>query len=529
MSEGLTATANAAASATSPMTVAHRRLSRNMLWSYAAWSASAFAPLVTVPFCVRYLGDQLYGEWLVIMSLTAYLSLTNLGIAQTVGNRVAEAMAYKRRDQVATLVATGFWTYVAVAMGLIATLLLGTPVIAHRWLQTAPAARSAFIVYVTLIALAMPWKIYQVTLRGFERVDCEQMLDASSTLARTILTVTALIAGFKLAAITLVNGCSSLIAGLLAYLIAKRIGGKTRPLLTCFSWRCLRSLLHPSAAFLALQAGSTLTLGIDNLVIGAALGGAAVTRYAVSFRLIWMAALIFTVAVNAAMPMITGRYALAQRAVLTRYYPIAMRVGILFATCGAMLLWTAGPRLIELWAGPGVFPGPRVFAMQIALFVILVVTAPSTGILVATTNHYRYAASTIIEGLLNLTLSLMWVRHYGLAGVIGGTIVASLLTTSWYVSVTAPGVIGLGRVHLLRELAVPVAISIAVLVAILAASHSANSFANLAIACTVTGSVLLAYLALVFDATERRAISGFLAGAFSIGTVGGWLPVRADE
>jgi O-antigen/teichoic acid export membrane protein len=479
---------------------------------------------------VRYLGNRLYGEWLIIMSLAAYLSLTNLGLAQTVGNRIAEAIACNRRDEVGTLVATAFWTYTMIAIGLIGVLFLGSNVIGHRRLHAvAPEASVAFIIYVALICLAMPGKIYQVTLRGFERVDCEQLLDAGSTVARTVLTVMALVAGFKLAAIALVNGCSSVIAGMLAYWIARHISGGLEPLPRRFSWGCLRSLGSPSAAFLALQAGSTLTIGIDNLVIGAALGGIGVTRYAVPFRLIWMTALVFTVAVNAAMPTITGRYALAQRPALTRYYLIALRIALLFATCGAMLLWTAGPLLIRLWAGLGVFPGPRVFALQITLFGILVVTAPSAAILAATTNHYRYAASTIVEGLLNLALSLLWVRRYGLVGVIGGTIVASLLTTSWYVTLAAPRVIGLARLRMLRHLALPVAISATALTAMIVAGRSVEPFAAFVIANLIAGLVLVVYLALVFDASELRAIRRFLASALSAGSPVSWLPVPADE
>jgi len=127
----LTPQAPARVSDAPPAVVAHDRLSRNLLWSYGAWAASAFAPLVTVPFCVRCLGNRLYGEWLIIMSLAAYLGLANLGLAQTVGNRIAVAIARKRRDEVGTLVATGFWTYALIAIALITMLLLGAHASGH--------------------------------------------------------------------------------------------------------------------------------------------------------------------------------------------------------------------------------------------------------------------------------------------------------------------------------------------------------------------------------------------------------------
>jgi O-antigen/teichoic acid export membrane protein len=404
-----------------------------------------------------------------------------------------------------------------VALALIAILLPCSALITRHWLHTtAPDVAKAFMVFVGLISLSMPGKIYQAALRGLERVDCEQALDASSTLARTILSVLALAAGFKLVAIAWINGCSALGAAILAYPLARHVGGLVKPSPHSFSWRCLHTFIRPSAAFLALQAGATLTLGIDNLVIGATLGGIAVTRYAVPFRLIWMASLVFVVAVNAAMPTISGRYVLAQRESLDRHYLIALRAAMLFATSGAILLWLVGPYLIGLWAGPGVFPSAKVFALQIVLFAILVLTSPARAILAATTNHYWYAVTTIAEGLLNLTLSILWVHRYGLAGVIAGTIVASLLTTAWYVSVAAPAVIGLARMPLFRSLALPMIVSGSALSAEVLTVRSTEPYAAVVIGCVIVAIVLLAYLVLVFDASERRAIYRFFGHTLDV-------------
>ncbi|HEX4211293.1 MAG TPA: oligosaccharide flippase family protein [Candidatus Binataceae bacterium] len=157
----------------------------NVKWSYAAWGASALAPLVTVPVCVRYLGPRLYGEWLIILSLTTYLGLTNLGIAQTVGNRIAEAIARGRRDEVQVIVATGFWAYMLIGGVLIVLMLIGTTLVAPHYLGSSTTGISgSLIIYRALICAAMPAKIYRVAMRRFERVDCEQALDAGSTLAR---------------------------------------------------------------------------------------------------------------------------------------------------------------------------------------------------------------------------------------------------------------------------------------------------------------------------------------------------------
>jgi len=485
---------------------ADRRLSRNVLWSYAAWTVTALAPLVTVPFCVRYLGHQLYGEWLVIMSLTSYLGLTNLGLAQTVGNRIAEAVAHGRRGEVGVLAATGFWAYLVIAVVLLVALASGASLITPRFIRLPQSEAAVFLIYASLACASMPFKIYQVTLRGFARVDCEQALEAGGTIARVLLTAATLMAGFKLIALALINGGTALAIAIAAYPVARRLDADVRPSLAHCSWPLLRTIVRPSAAFFALQSGTTLTLGMDNLVIGATLGAGAVTSYAVPFRLIWIASLVFSVAINAVMPAITGHYAHARKPLLARGYLLALRLALLFGTFGAILLWVAGPRLIALWAGPGIFPGRLAFALQIVFFFLLVWTAPPAALLAATTNHYRYAMITIASGIFNLALSLLWVRRFGLAGVIGATVVASILTTTWYVTIAAPRLLNISWRRMWCALWRPLMLTLLALSAFSLAPPLKRDI----MACACLAFIVTTYALLVFTVNERRAARHFL-------------------
>jgi len=63
-------------------------------------------------------------------------------------------------------------------------------------------------------------------------------------------------------------------------------------------------------------------------------------------------------------------------------------------------------------------------------------------VLMATTKHYMYANLAMLEAVLNVALSLWWVRIWGLPGVIGGTLLARLLTTGWYIPMAAVKIVG---------------------------------------------------------------------------------------
>ncbi|MBF6568117.1 MAG: oligosaccharide flippase family protein [Candidatus Binataceae bacterium] len=426
---------------------------RNIAWSYATWATAAIAPLILVPLYVRFLGKDLYGQWLVISSSLAVIALAGLGIAQTVCNRVAEAVACKRTDELGQLVSTAFFAYVAIAAGLLTAAVIFSPRIAARLTIQRPSVVAAFLIFSGLSLVTMAPRIYEGVLDGYQRVDWRQRIATVSSLVRIAAIAIAVLCGFKLIAVALVSGAELLIRGAVAWFLTARLNRDLNPRLTQVSGRIFKELIKPSLGFFSLRLGGTLIVSVDNLVIGYALGGQYVTIYAVPYRLTSMVISLFHTALGAVTPTVTAHHALDRGDRIARGLVFATRSAVMYSTVAVITLWLLGPAFLRLWAGPGIFPGNLTYALELAMIPLsLLVSVPST-ILVASTRHYTQASLTMAEGLLNLSLSIWWVRHWGLAGVIGGTIVASIVTTSWYVPIAAMKVVRLQKWDMARALA----------------------------------------------------------------------------
>jgi O-antigen/teichoic acid export membrane protein len=181
------------------------------------------------------------------------------------------------------------------------------------------------------------------------------------------------------------------------------------------------------------------------------------------------------------------------------------------------MLWCAGPVLIRLWAGEGVMPDRTTYALQVVFFALAVWTAAPSMILWATTRHYVWAAVTIFEGLLNLVLSLWWVRYWGLAGVIGATLFTSIVTNTWYLPYGALRTLRLSPTRLIREIA-PGALIAGVAVALVLTLWRDLQFATApaligtALALTTICSAI--YALIVFSRSERAAFTRWLGESF---------------
>ena len=273
-------------------------------------------------------------------------------------------------------------------------------------------------------------------------------------------------------------------------------------------------MVSPSLGFLSIQVSNVLITGVDNLVIAYALGSAAVTAYAVPFRVTTMLVGLMAVAVSAVNPSVTVNYAQpGARQSLARGYLFSLRISTLYATAGAIALWVIGPQFFRVWAGPRVFPGHPAYALMVICFIMVVLIMPASSILWATTRHYAWALISITEGLLNLALSLWWVRRFGSAGVIGATVTASFLLTFWYLPYAALKTLDISIADALRELALGFTISGAALAAV-AIGWSSHLDASLLYALLWGTAAIALYVVafawIGFSRSQRRSAVGWI-------------------
>jgi O-antigen/teichoic acid export membrane protein len=305
-----------------------------------------------------------------------------------------------------------------------------------------------------------------------------------------------------------VNGAATIGVVAAAYFWARRLTPHLRPRLSRFSPALLREMIAPSAAFLGVQIGGSLIFGADNLVIGYAIGSAAVTRYAVPFRLVMMATGLFGVAIGALVPTITASFARREVAELRRGLSLVTRLGLLYGTAATVGLWIVGPSFIDAWAGPGIFPGRLTFALQLFLLIGSAWVSSASTFLWATTQHYAWSALTVCEGILNLALSLWWVRIWGLSGVIGATVAASLLTNFWYLPYRAMQALEIPIGTAVREIGPAFVLAAVAIVAMLIMWRpAAASWPQVICVATVTEAAIFIAFALMGFSRDERALA----------------------
>src|SRR5207237_9808328 len=94
-------------------------------------------------------------------------------------------------------------------------------------------------------------------------------------------------------------------------------------------------------------------------------------------------------------------------------------------------LWPGNASFVKHWLGPSCYGGS---ALDLALAANLMLYAwvqPNRIVLQAAKVVRPVTVCRIIEGVVNLTLSILLARRFGLVGVALGTTAASVLLSIW--------------------------------------------------------------------------------------------------
>jgi O-antigen/teichoic acid export membrane protein len=211
-------------------------------------------------------------------------------------------------------------------------------------------------------------------------------------------------------------------------LIRRRYPG-VRVRLGDFEWSRVRRIFSFSMYVLLLGAGARLSFETDAIVIGAVLGVGAIPFYAVANSLI-VYLMDFTIAIAAVVsPMATRLETQGRRDELTAVFLKWSKIALSLTLMAGLFLMVLGPRFIGWWIATE-YERPSGVVLQILMvscFAFLPIRGVALPILMGLGKPRTPTIAFLAAGVLNLILSIVLARPFGLAGVAVGTAIPNVL------------------------------------------------------------------------------------------------------
>jgi O-antigen/teichoic acid export membrane protein/GT2 family glycosyltransferase len=407
-----------------------RVVARNVLWTWAGTAVSIIAGFIVAPFLIRHLGQTTYGLWILLTSFVGYFGLLDLGIRGAVGRHIAYYHGRNDSAGVNTILSTAL--VLLSSAGAIVLAISGVVLLFFfRLFEVAPdeaAGTSLALVLVgATVAMTLVLGVFDALLWACQRTDLLNLVEIPTTAARVGLTFYVIHQGYGLVGLAIVNLVLSTLMELSKIFLAYRIFPQLRLGLGRLRKWAFREVLGFGVWNSAGSMCVTILEQSGAVIIGAVLGVALVTPYAIALKLVSYCYISVGALGNSLAPFAAAAHANDERQRLQRMFLLGGKYSLGLALLFVAPVIILGKSFIALWINPELAESAQPLLVVLALGQTMAMSQIVTCGILGGMGRPRIAASiTMIEVTVAIPLALVLVGPYDVLGVCLGFAVAAV-------------------------------------------------------------------------------------------------------
>jgi len=408
-----------------------RHIARNVLYNWFGTIATMAVGLFLSPFIIHRLGNVAYGVWVLAIGVVAYLGLLDLGMQSAVLRFVSKGHTQNDHQGASEAISAALWVRLqisALILVLSAGLAAVFPLIFKVPAELAGDARKAILLTGVKMAITMSIGVVAGVLSALNRYDLQNYLSIVQTAVRVIGVVAVLRTGHGIVAIAVCELIAVLIYNALLVWVAHRLYPQLQILLNRPKRETLKRIwTYSSYAFLTTVA-IQLIYQTDYIVVGKFVSVAAVTYYAIGYSLCSYTSQAINSMGATFVPAASTYEAAGDTNSLLMLYKNGTRATLAVSLPILITLMVRGRSFIGLWMGPQYsHSSGTVLIILCSTFLFVFANRTAQAIAFGVEKHKMGAIWAIGEGVVNLSLSIVLARRYGIYGVAIGTAIPSLL------------------------------------------------------------------------------------------------------
>ncbi|MBO9541913.1 hypothetical protein J7643_15100 [bacterium] len=426
--------------------MSRRRIAQGISASWVRFGVSIAVGLFQLPILYANLSKPALGLYLLFFTVSAFLSLVDLGLGSVLGRAVSyvkgkadaaageDGLAGYRSASISDMVWSGFAAYGISSLVMFGVGLgIGPALIASAGLPAGLQAEAwlAWVLFLAGVSCNLLSAVPFSCLNGFGDVGWEQA-------SRTVLQVV------RLAGIAAIAPQTHSIAALCALDLALNVASIAGSLLLlklrhrqalsepgrARGWLMKRMVTEATPVFVT-RLGALMILETTPLVVAATRGVASVPDFMALKQLSSFGLALPNAIPVAVAPFATAAFSAGDHQKVREYHGFATRLSLVLA-----MLWLVGflvwaPSLTDFWLGKGHFLGYAV-AAPLAIAALLEAHHSAHGYFAWSTGKWPFAPWAIAGGVLTLGFSIAGGHVLGLGGIALGGLLAQLFTNNWY-------------------------------------------------------------------------------------------------
>lgn len=410
-----------------------KKAAKNVMVSFGIKGLSMIFSFILVPLTLSYLTQYEYGVWLTISSILVWIDFFDIGLGNGLRNKLTECIALGDWDKGRSYVSTTYFVLSVIGVFVILVFYLASHFI--KWdvvLNTIdhPIDRLGETVFIVFILCVVNF-VMKIIGTIFTANQEPMMSNLFSCLGQGV----SILLIFILKQITpgnlmYVAVCFS-VSPILVYLVSYPYAFKRRfpqlsPSVKYIDSRLIKDIAGLGVQFFLIQIVCLILYQSSNIIIAQLFSPSEVTPYNIGYRYMNLATMLFMIIITPLWSAITDANAKQDFVWIKKSISVMMRIWIAFIAFVVVLFFLSS-FIIPLWIGDEIVV-PKSILVAIGSFVIIDMWNKVLASFANGTSHLKVQiATSVIEGVLFIPLSILMSRYCGVAGVAWALFIVSII------------------------------------------------------------------------------------------------------
>ena len=398
----------------------------NAFSNWVALGINALLAFIMTPIVIRYIGQEGYGLWVILLSIIGYAGFLDLGITSALLRYIARYAAQKDESSLNETVNTALAIFCTTGFFLVLSSFFITIPLAN-FLNIVETNLDDFTRAVQLLSFVIFLRfvagVFRCSLIAHEYFIASNSVEILSSLIRAGTTFYLLANGWGIIGIAVSHTITTTFMVFCHFTLCKIFIPAIKLQFKSINKATRNRLLTFGGVTLIISATDMIRLNMDSFIIAKMVGLTSVSIYAVAALLVNNFRQLVVSALGIFNPKFAALDGQGDNIKLIQVFMQSLFIcGLIAFSLGSSLIFFGGD-FIKLWVGDKFTEAIPILIILIAGNTVAVSQSVSLSIMYAMKKHKWYAMVSTVEAFFNLTLSIILAYKYGILGVALGTVI----------------------------------------------------------------------------------------------------------
>ncbi|UOG92849.1 MAG: oligosaccharide flippase family protein [Candidatus Thiothrix sulfatifontis] len=332
-----------------------KNISRNIAFSGLGYVLPLLASLATIPLMIKHMGTDVYGLYVICISLIGFMNFVDLGVGQAIVKYVSQYEVTGENIKIKPILDIALLMYLVLGIAIaVAVVVFALPLGNLIYNEDVKAELAAKAFSVTAVAFLLSYinQFFLNLFKAYHRFDVPAVIQNSANIAGIVMATGMVLLGYDLIAILWGYVIIQVIALISGYTLGRQVLPAGVKLGLSFDRHIFAEMIGFSAyTFVSNFLGGVVSR-LDKFIIGSILGTEAVTYYQIPHTIAQMANGIIQVLSQITFPRFSELASLNDQVGRLALYRRAMWLVFLFSMAISVALISSGGAFLELWISP---------------------------------------------------------------------------------------------------------------------------------------------------------------------------------